>query len=314
MPQSVVTAFDALLLSLPAGNSTLRMRLWRALKATGCAVLRDGVYIVPVGTPQTGTLAEVEAEARKAGGSAMTVELTIKPSQLAEVQALFDRSSHYGELVARINAVKAAIPKLGQRRAATAYERVKRAFEELSAIDFYAGHARAQASEALAALDHSMRQARAGEPRRAGARVRRLDPTDYRGRTWATRKDPWVDRLASAWLIKRFIDEDARFVWLDRPADAPRRSVGFDFDGAQFTHAGERVTFEVLQASFGLHSDAGLTAIGAAVHYLDVGGIPVADAKGLEAVLAGIRKKARGDDTRLREAMRVFDFMYAGYS
>jgi hypothetical protein len=200
------------------------------------------------------------------------------------------------------------------QRASTAYERLKRAFDELSAIDFYPGHARAQALDAVVALERTVVNLATGEPRRRDARVRKLDRARYRRRTWATRKDLWVDRLASAWLIKRFIDEHARFTWLDRPADKPRRAIGFDFDGAEFTHSGDRVTFEVLRASFALDDDPGLAAIGAVVHCLDVGGIPVADAKGLEAVLRGIRKKSRADDTRLRDAMRVFDFIYAGYT
>jgi hypothetical protein len=308
-----MTTFDALLLSLPAGNSTLRMRLWRALKATGCAVLRDGVYILPAGSPQTDTLSDVEAETRKAGGTAMTVALTVKPEELRGVQTLFDRTAEYGDLVSKINAAKSELPRLGPTRAQTVSRRLRRAFDELSAIDFYPAHARAQAVDALADLEKRARDHALGEPRREAARVRKLDRARYQGRTWATRKDPWIDRLASAWLIKRFIDEEARFVWLGTPAKKPRGAVGFDFDGAEFTHSGDRVTFEVLQASFGLEEDGALRTIGAAVHYLDVGGIAVAEAKGLEAVLSGVRNHAKTDDARLREAMRIFDFMYAGY-
>jgi hypothetical protein len=123
-----------------------------------------------------------------------------------------------------------------------------------------------------------------------------------------------VDRLASAWLIKRFIDRDAKFVWIDRPRDRPRRAVGFDFDGAEFTHTGNRVTFEVLGASFGLDGDPALAAIGAAVHFLDVGGIPVADARGLETVLRGAKEKARDDDALLADAMRILDLFHSAYT
>jgi hypothetical protein len=144
--------------------------------------------------------------------------------------------------------------------------------------------------------------------------VRRLDPARYRARTWATRKSPWVDRLASAWLIKRFIDKDAKFVWLDRPADCPKRAIGFDFDGAEFTHSGNRVTFEVLAASFGLAEDAALASVGAAVHFLDIGGIPVPDAKGLETVLIGIRNKSLSDDAMAHEAGKIFDLFYGAYA
>jgi hypothetical protein len=142
--------------------------------------------------------------------------------------------------------------------------------------------------------------------------LRRLDPARYQKRTWATRKAPWVDRLASAWLIKRFIDRDARFVWIARPSECPKNALGYDYDGADFTHVKNRVTFEVLASSFGLDQDAALAAIGAAVHFLDVGGIPVPDAKMVEAMLKGAREKARSDDALLAEAMRVFDLLYSG--
>jgi hypothetical protein len=153
-----------------------------------------------------------------------------------------------------------------------------------------------------------------GEPRPARRRAARLDPARYRKRVWATRKDLWVDRIASAWLIKRFIDREARFAWIERPRERPRKAVGFDFDGAQFTHSGGRVTFEVLLQSFGLESDPALAKIAAAVHFLDVGGIPVADAKGLETLLTGIKEKSRSDDALLGEAMRILDLFYSAYA
>ena len=133
----------------------------------------------------------------------------------------------------------------------------------------------------------------------------------YRNRTWATRKDLWVDRIACVWLIRRFIDTNARFVWVERPRDRPKGAVGFDFDGAEFTHTGNRVTFEVLLASFGLDGDPALASIGQAVHFLDVGGIPVEGAKGLETVMRGIKLKARSDDDLAKEASRVLDHYYS---
>jgi hypothetical protein len=143
--------------------------------------------------------------------------------------------------------------------------------------------------------------------------VKRLDAADYRGRVWATRKDLWIDRMASAWLVKRFVDKEARFQWFDPARRAPRGAVGFDFDGADFTHVGGRVTFEVLMASFGLEGDAALASIASTVHFLDAGGIPVPDARGLEMVLRGIREASRDDDERASKAFQVFDHLYAAY-
>jgi hypothetical protein len=120
--------------------------------------------------------------------------------------------------------------------------------------------------------------------------------------------------MASAWLIRRFIDRKARFAWIDGPRDRPKGAVGFDFDGAEFTHVGGRVTFEVLLGSFGLDGDPALASIGHAVHFLDVGGIPVTDAKGLETALRGIKARASSDDEIALKAGEVLDLFYSAYS
>ena len=311
-----MATFLALLTSLPTGNSTLRMRTWRTLKSTGCGVLRDGVYLLPVEAPGSAALAGVESEVRSAGGFAMTAEMNFKaPGQIEYVHQLFDRGREYGALVKQLNAAKLSLQRLGNRKAETLVLRLRRALAELVEIDFYPGQAQLQAKDAMSALE---REARAllpgGEPRSAKGRVRRLDPAKYRNRLWATRKDLWVDRLASAWLIRRFIDKGAKFVWIENPRSRPKVAVGFDFDGAEFTHVGSRVTFETLLTSFGVDGDPALVAIGQAVHFLDIGGIPVADAKGLETMLRGIKTKARKDDQLLAEASKVFDSFYSAYA
>ena len=311
-----MTAFAALLTSLPTGNSTIRMRLWRTLKTIGAGVLRDGVYVLPTTAPQAAALTELEAEVRAAGGSAMTVEMNPRtPTQAEQVLKLFDRSAEYGAIVGKIRAARGGLARLGSRKADTLVRRLRGSLEALFETDFYPGPAKLQASEALAALEADAQRLRSpDEPQSAKRKVRRLDPAKYRNRTWATRRDLWVDRMASAWLIKRFIDANAQFKWLERPASKPARAIGFDFDGAEFTHVGGRVTFEVLLASFGLDDDPALAAIGQAVHFLDVGGIPVADAKGLETMLRGIKATARDDDRLFAEAGKVFDSFYSAYS
>ena len=311
-----MSTYTALLTSLPAGNSTVRMRIWRALKTTGCGVLRDGVYILPAGAPQAAALAEVAAEIKSAGGSAITAEMSLADTaEVERVRRMFDRSEDYGAIVARIRAAKGSLQRLGKRKADTLVQRLRRSLAEVLEIDFYPGPARGQAQEAMAGLERAARELRApGEPQPARGKVRRLDPAKYRNRTWATRKDLWVDRMASAWLIRRFIDGNAKFRWLDRPRGRPAGAVGFDFDGAEFTHVDGRVTFEVLLASFGLEDDPALAAIGQAVHFLDAGGIAVADAKGMETMLRGIKAGTKDDDRLLAEASRVFDSFYSAYA
>src|SRR5215510_4844346 len=311
-----MTLLNALVLSLPSRNSTIRMRVWRALKESGCGVLRDGVYVLPAGSGGIDVLAEMESEIRSAGGFAMTVDLKLKTAdQHARVRSLFDRSLDYGALVQKISAAKTSLPRLGSRKAQTAVHRLQRAFDKLSGIDFFPSEAKLQAADALSALKQRFQETYSrGEPHPSRKRLRQIDPARYQKRLWATRKDLWVDRLASAWLIKRFIDRSARFVWIARPSERPRKAIGFDYNGAQFTHAHDRVTFEVLRGSFGLDRDPALVAIGKAVHFLDVGGIPAVDAQGLETLLKGVKQKARGDDELLAEAMRILDFFHSAYT
>ena len=303
--------FNALVLSLPTRNSTLRMRVWRALKECGAAVLRDGVYLLP----QAEAFDKLEKEIRANGGFAMTFDATPHAEDdQAALRARFNRTADYAALIARISAARAALPALGPRRGLTALRRLEQASEKISRIDFFAGQAKEQAVAALASLKARYAELYArNEPRSSMKGLRPLDRARYHKRVWATRKAPWVDRLASAWLIKRFIDRDARFVWIARPSECPKKAVGFDYDGAEFTHVKNRVTFEVLAAAFGLDQDPALAKIGAAVHFLDVGGIPVPDATGLETMLKGAKEKARGDDAMLAEAMRTFDLLHSAY-
>jgi hypothetical protein len=301
--------FIALVLSLPSKDKTARMRIWRALRAMGCGVLRDGVYLLPADSPRTAEFAKLESGAKAAGGFAMTVELLPRnEAQLESLRKLFDRTSQYSELTKHI---RAAQRSLGQP---PTVKRLRRALHDIAAIDFYPGQAGRQAADALAALESALEGQRSpGEPRGAQAAIRRLDRMKYQGRIWATRKNPWIDRLASAWVIKRFIDPKARFRWIDKPKDRPKGAVGFDFDGAEFTHVDNRVTFEVLLASFGLESDAALKRLAATIHFLDVGGIPVADAGGLEMVLKGARGSARSDDQLAAAAAAIFEHVYSAY-
>jgi hypothetical protein len=307
--------FIALVLSLPSKNKTVRMRIWRALHGIGCGVLRDGVYLLPAGAAQASSFVDLESDVKAAGGFAMTVELNLKtPAEFDQVRKLFDRTSEYTSLVTQVNAAKQSLARLGQRRADTLVKRLRRSFQEIVETDFYPGQANRQAQDAVAGLESAVQRLfSSDEPHRAKGRIRRLDPVRYRGRIWATRKSLWIDRLASAWLIKRFIDRKARFRWIDKPKDRPKGALGFDFDGADFTHVSNRVTFEVLLASFGLDSDPALNRLAAIIHFLDVGGIPVDDAKGLEMVLKGARDNARSDDELVRAAAKVFDHVYSAY-
>ncbi|WIM06384.1 MAG: chromate resistance protein [Candidatus Nitricoxidivorans perseverans] len=236
------TQWRLLVASLPTKPAAARMRLWRGVKAAGCAALRDGAWLLPASGART--LARLAENVVAAGGSAEVLTVVTEAEQTTRFAALFDRD---------------------------------------------------------------------GEPRAGTGEIRRLAAADFQGRTWATRKNLWIDRMASAWLISRFIDRKAKFLWIDSPKKCPKSALGFDFDGAAFTHVGSRVTFEVLMASFGLDTDPALAKIGAIVHCLDVGGVSVPEAAGVEAVLGGLRAAAPDDDRLLTESRRVFDGLYDNF-
>jgi hypothetical protein len=260
---------------------------------------------------------EEQAQAiRTAGGAAHVLPLDqITREQDASFRALFERDADYAGLIDRLRRLRTGLSRRGSAGAARALRVLQRECEALRAIDYFPGAAARQAEELIVELEAGVSAlGSAGEPSARAGTIKNLDPYDYRGRTWATRARPWVDRMASAWLIKRFIDPKARFVWLKDPKRCPKRALGFDFDGATFTHVGSRVTFEVLAASFRLESDTALMRIGAIVHCLDVGGAPVAEAPGLAAVLAGARARLTSDDALLAESGRIFDHLYITFT
>ncbi len=305
-----------LILSLPTQNTAARMRIWRATKALGCGVLRDGVYVLPQNPAHREALEALAIESREAEGSAQVLEVPSKNDNESRVfTTLFDRTDDYARLMEEIRELKARVSKLDSSALRRAFKPLRRSFEAISSIDFFPGAAQAQTARALGELESAaLAILSPDEPHAAAGKIERLESSHYQGRIWATRKRPWVDRLASAWLIRRFIDRKATIVWLDKPHDCPRTAIGFDFDGAAFTHQGARVTFEVLMASFGLDEDRGLARLASLVHYLDVGGIPVAEAAGLEALLTGARLRCKTDEALLREAEKSFDYLYLAFS
>lgn len=304
-----------LVTSLTGRRATLRMRLWRALKARGVAVLRDGVYLLPARDAFRAEFAVFAREVERSGGQAHVLILKDVGAEQAErFRLLFDRSTEYAQLLEALRTLNRGLTARRLKPAQKTLRRLRREYEALHAIDHFPGAAAEQVRELLAETETRMTAAAPGEPQAQAGTIRRRAVRDYRGRLWATRERPWVDRLASAWLIKRRVDPRARFLWLKKPADCPKRALGFDFDAATFTHVGARVTFETLLASFDLDQDAALLRLGALVHYLDVGGVPVAEAAGLEAILRGMRERISDDDALLAEAMKLFDHLYDSYT
>ncbi len=307
--------WSLLLVTLPTQPNAVRLRIWRALKALGCAALRDGAYVLPA--HEAPALEALAVEVQDNGGQASVLSLFPRDElQKQEVLALFERTEAYAawnESVKTSFAIYQTLPEADARK------RLRVTSDALSAIkqiDYYAGAAATDADAMLLLLRQAF-DARfsKGEPQATPAKVARLDAAKFQGKRWATRARPWVDRMACAWLITRFIDPQARFVWLQDLSKAPKGVLGFDYNGARFSHVGtqgnERVTFEMLMQSFGLEVDAQLQSIAQLVHYLDAGGIPVAQAAGLEAILGGLREVHADDDALIKATGAVFDALYA---
>ena len=300
-----------LILGLPTANATERMRAWRALKASGAAVLRDGAYLLPDTGFCREVLASIERDILAINGTAYTLPV-VDPDGERFVE-LFDRSDDYGKLGAEIEECRGQLNPENALATTKQIRKLRKTYDQLISIDYFPGKPKQQLDSALQELETAVSRAlSADEPHSRDQPITALNLGDYQGRVWATRKRPWVDRLACAWLIRRFIDPNAQILWLDKPKDCPVGALGFDFDDATFSHVGLRVTFETLQASFELE-EPGLNRIAALVHYLDVGGIQPVEAAGIERVLAGLRETITNDDHLLAAASAIFDGLLAGF-
>src|SRR5215813_1184059 len=278
------------LMSQPGKSPTPRIRLWRLLKGLGAAVLRDGVYLLPDREPLRQALESQVQGVQTLGGAAYVLTAEPVTATDAHFRACYDRRQEYAGLLTTIAQLRATLAETTEAQARRWLQQVRRDYEAIVAIDYFPGPAQAQSAQALADADAAVtRHFSPDEPQALHTSIRHLERTAYCGKVWATRQRVWVDRVASAWLIRRFIDPDARFLWLPTPQDCPPKAIGFDFDGAAFTHTGHRVTFEVLVTSFDWRRDRGRRRLAVRVKRLAGGGVPVPEAAGFEAILTGVR-------------------------
>lgn len=277
--------------------------------------MRDGVYLLPASPLRKEALQQQTEAIRELGGKALLLEVDESAMNTSELlQPLFDRTSDYQDLLGAVAEWQAACPTLEEHEAQRRLIQLQRRFQAIVEVDFFPGLGRERATTALADAEAVFNRCFApDEPQAIQAEIPRRDRSAFRGRLWATRRRLWVDRVASAWLIQRFIDPEARFLWLESPGQCPTDALGFDFDGATFTHVEDKVTFEVLLKSFGLDGDPALSRVAELVHYLDVGGLSVPEAVGVKLMLAGARKRCDNDDVLLEHVGVVLDDLYHAY-
>jgi hypothetical protein len=277
--------------------------------------LRDGVYLLPAAAPTADALWGIEKAIQQGGAEAhMLVVSARDAAQEQGFRRLFDRSELYSELLQSLKEARGGI------RTSTEPElrKVLRGFDQqlhsIQVIDFFSGKASERAAAALETLRQEIeRHLSPGEPSSRLEAIEQQRIERFQDKTWVTRQRPWVDRLATAWLILRFVDSKARFVWIKTPRKSPKGAVGFDFDGATFSHVDGKVTFEVVTETFGLSDDDALKAIGNLVHYIDVGGIPLDEGPGVETVVRGLLSMHKDDDALLEAALPLFDSLYAAW-
>lgn len=306
------TRWLVLTATLPTRPSALRVRVWRALRATGAGALREGVYVLPAHAASAPALQALERTIAEAGADAHLLTLQARDeAQERRFRALFDRTEAYAEWMQAARQLRSRLRKMPAAALRQALRALQARLKALQANDFFPGPQGDEAAAALAALQREAELRLApGEPSPAPVAIPLRAIADYQGRTWATRRRPWVDRLATAWLVQRFIDRSPTFTWLADARRCPKSVLGYDFDGATFSHVGERVTVEVVAQSFGLLQDAALQRLLALVRCIDVGGAPVDEAAGVELLMRGLQARHADDDALLAAALPVFDALH----
>lgn len=299
--------------TLPTNPSGLRVRVWRALKATGAGTLREGVYVLPEHADSAKALWDIERTIADAGADAHLLVVQARDANQEQTfRNLFDRSDLYADLLQSIKAVRTRIKKATEADLRQTLRALEAQLSAIQSNDFFPGKSNEKVIDALAVLRREIEiRLSPDEPASSAATVATREIADYQGRTWATRKRPWVDRLGTAWLVQRFIDKQPTFTWLNDPKKCPKTALGYDFDGATFTHVGDRVTFEVVAESFGLLQDPALQGLARLIHYIDIGGIPVDEAPGFEMLIRGLQSQQADDDMLLAAAFPAFDAFYA---
>ncbi|MCU1283096.1 MAG: ChrB protein [bacterium] len=310
-----------LLHQIPRQPDYLRVKVWRRLQRLGAVSIKNAVYALPRSEERNEDLQWVIREIVAGGGEATLVEANlVQGLRDDEVELLFNkaRDEDYEALVEQIRKTAKLVPKRGKlkdetrRKLESDVERFERRLEEIAAIDFF----HASSRETAAGLLEELRQKIAAQPIVAPEG----EPEKYRGRTWVTRKGIHVDRMASAWLIRRFIDPAAKFKWVPPKGYVPGDGeLRFDMYEAEFTHVGNLCSFEVLMQRTGPRPkevERALQAIAEIVHDIDIKDdrYQRPETAGVASLVAGIALTSADDDERLSRASAALDQLYEVFS
>jgi hypothetical protein len=299
------TTWLLLLYALPTRQNTERVNLWRKLKKFGAVPLQTSGYVLPDDPAQFERFQWLSKEIRDAGGAATLIrvaEIDGMPNE--EVVAMFNeaRSAEYKELAAACG--KTLSSKRKGDDLAAQIGRHQRRFQEILAVDYF---------DSPAAHDARMMLQRAEKTLARGpgvAVVRSADPKEFVGKVWLTRPRPGIDRAGSAWLIRKFIDPKAKFVFGMEPGKRPE-AVPFDMSDVEFSHHGDDCTFETLVKRFGI-TDKAVLRIAEMVHDADLEDekFQQGECIGINAVLTGWARTTISDSELLEKGIECFEGLY----
>ncbi len=322
MKKSVASEWLLIFYSVPSQPVSNRMKIWRKLAKVGAVQLKGAVYILPFSEEHEELFQWFINEVKAMGGDGAFVKTSeIKNINDADIQTLFTRQviKEYHQLEKSVDVIERKTQNI--RKAADLHEnrhlldqavKLTKDFSDIVRRDFFLTPEGIALKKRIQVLETGLRgTGTTFSDTTASITLRRAK--DFQGMTWATRKNPFVDRMASAWLIKRFVDPKASFIFIDERdiSTVDKAAITFDMRGAAFTHAGDRCTFEVLVKSFGI-KDKAVNKIAEIVHDLDTKDdqYDQPEAAGLENILAGIRKTAKNDGDGLERGMAVFEMLY----
>jgi hypothetical protein len=295
---------------LPTEDPALRMRVLRTLESLGATVMREGAYLLPDSPANRQALEALADYIAKGTGSAHVLRVrSSSPAQQETFARLFDRSARYETLIKTVESLRISFGQSDPSAIARVLHKQRREFEAIRTLDFFPSAMQARARQALTESETAVRKLLFP----AQAKTAIDSGQSLLQRTWATRKPLWADRLACAWLIRRFVDAEATFMWLEKGEQAPKEAVGFAYEGAHFANSERRVTYEEMLARLDLGRNSGLAKIGSIVHYLEARGTPVPEAAGVQTLLQGAVRRAAADNDLLLEAEKTFDLLYDGY-